>query len=93
MAGFGGLLMLTALAGADGLRALEQIENSNDRIREEFLLRTRVLERIRTDLYRSGTDVRDYLLEPQRAKRKGIATRCSKPGETWMRPWSSMFIY
>src|SRR3954454_4287740 len=71
MAGFGGLLMLTALAGADGLRALEQIENSNDRIREEFLLRTRVLERIRSDLYRSGTDVRDYLLEPQAGKAEG----------------------
>src|SRR3954447_10266602 len=71
MAGFGGLLMLTALAGADGLRALEQIESSNDHIREEFLLRTRVLERIRTDLYRSGTDVRDYLLEPQAGKAEG----------------------
>jgi signal transduction histidine kinase len=71
MAGFGGLLMLTALAGADGLRALEQIETSNDRIREEFLLRTRVLERIRSDLYRSGTDVRDYLLEPQPGKAEG----------------------
>src|SRR5436305_5430308 len=71
MAGFGGLLVLTALAGADGLKALEQIESSNDRIREDFLLRTRVLERIRSDLYRSGTDVRDYLLEPAPGKAEG----------------------
>lgn len=71
MAGFGGLLLLTALAGADGIKALQDIERSNDRIRDDFLLRTRVLERIRTDLYRSGTDVRDYLLEPEPGKAEG----------------------
>jgi signal transduction histidine kinase len=32
------------------------------------MLRTQVLERIRSDLYLSGTDVRDYLLEPQVGK-------------------------
>jgi signal transduction histidine kinase len=71
MAGFGGLLLLTAMAGADGIKALGEIERSNDRIRDDFLLRTRVLERIRTDLYRSGTDVRDYLLEPEPGKAEG----------------------
>jgi signal transduction histidine kinase len=71
IAGFGGLLLLTALAGIDGIKALQDIENSNDRIREEFLLRTQVLERIRTDLYRSGTDLRDYLLEPEAGKAEG----------------------
>ena len=71
MAGFGGLLLLTALAGADGIKALEDIERSSDRIRDDFQLRTRVLERIRTDLYRSGTDVRDYLLEPEPGKAEG----------------------
>ena len=71
MAGFGGLLLLTALAGVDGIKALEDIERSNDRIRDDFQRRTRVLERIRTDLYRSGTDVRDYLLEPEPGKAEG----------------------
>jgi signal transduction histidine kinase len=71
IAGFGGLLLLTAFAGADGMKALQDIENSNDRIREEFLLRTQVLERIRADLYRSGTDLRDYLLEPAPGKAEG----------------------
>src|SRR5689334_4933335 len=71
MAGFGGLLILTALAGADGIKALQEIESSSDHVREEFLLRTRVLERIRSDLYRSGTDVRDYLLEPEPGKAEG----------------------
>src|ERR1019366_8308695 len=71
IAGFGGLLILMAFAGADGIQALQQIQTSNDRIRDEFLLRTQVLERIRSDLYRSGTDVRDYLLEPQAGRAEG----------------------
>jgi signal transduction histidine kinase len=68
MAGFGGILLLTAFAGIDGLQTLRQIENSSDDIREEFLLRTRVLQRIRGDLYVSGTYIRDYLLEPESGK-------------------------
>ncbi|MGD0774514.1 MAG: MCP four helix bundle domain-containing protein [Candidatus Solibacter sp.] len=71
IAGFGGLLLLMAFAGADGIQALKQIQKSNDRIREDFLLRTQVLERIRSDLYRSGTDLRDYLLEPQAGRAEG----------------------
>jgi signal transduction histidine kinase len=71
LAGFGGLLLLMAFAGADGIQALQQIQTSNDRIREHFLLRTQVLERIRSDLYRSGTDLRDYLLEPEAGKAEG----------------------
>jgi signal transduction histidine kinase len=71
LAGFGGLLILMAFAGVDGIQALQQIQTSNDRIRDQFLLRTQVLERIRSDLYRSGTDVRDYLLEPQAGKAEG----------------------
>ena len=71
ISGFGGLLILMAFAGVDGIQALQQIQTSNDRIRDEFLLRTQVLERIRSDLYLSGTDVRDYLLEPQAGKADG----------------------
>ena len=69
LAGFGGLLILMAFAGVDGIQAL--LQTSNDRIRYQFLLRTQVLERIRSDLYLSGTDVRDYLLEPQAGKADG----------------------
>ena len=68
MGGFGGLLLLMAFAGIDGIQTLRRIEASSDEIREEFLLRTRVLERIRGDLYVSGTYVRDYLLEPESGK-------------------------
>jgi signal transduction histidine kinase len=62
--GFGGLLLLMGFAGVDSLQALRQIQRSNDDIREDFLSRTKVLEQIRSDLYLSGTYVRDYLLEP-----------------------------
>jgi len=71
MAGFGGLLLLMAFAGFDGIQALQQIQTSNDNIREEFLLRTRVLEKIRGDVYVSGTYVRDYLLERESGKAEG----------------------
>ena len=70
-AGFGGLLLLMAFAEFDGMQALTQIQRSNDRIREDFLRRTRVLDRIRADLYVSGTYVRDYLLEPESGKAEG----------------------
>src|SRR5215475_9994015 len=71
VAGFGGLLLLAAFAGFDGIHALAQIRAANDRIRESFLLRTRLLERIRGDVYVSGTYVRDYLLEPEAGKADG----------------------
>jgi len=71
IAGFGGLLALMAFAEIDGVSALREIQNSNDRIRGDFLLRTRLLERIRDDVYVSGTYVRDYLLEPEAGKAEG----------------------
>jgi signal transduction histidine kinase len=71
MAGFGGLLLLMAFAGFDGMQALHEIQTSNDLIREDFLTRTRLLERIRADVYVSGTYVRDYLLEPEAGKAEG----------------------
>jgi signal transduction histidine kinase len=71
VAGFGGLLAMMAFAEIDGVRALEGIERANDEIREDFLLRTRLLERIRGDVYVSGTYVRDYLLEPEAGKAEG----------------------
>ena len=66
--GFGGLLLLMGFAGFDSIQTLGQIQKSNDNIREDFLARTKVLEQIRSDLYLSGTYVRDYLLEPETQK-------------------------
>jgi signal transduction histidine kinase len=68
LAGFGGLLLLMLFAGVDSLVTIREIQNSNDANREEFLWRTRLLEKIRSDVFLSGTYVRDYLLEPDAHK-------------------------
>lgn len=63
--GFGSLLIIMALAGLDALRVLQNFRTSEARIRREFLFRNHVLNDIRSQVYLSGTYVRDYLLEPE----------------------------
>ena len=67
LCGFGGLLLLMAFGGFDAISALDQIRAGGDNIRSEFVRRDRGLEAIRSDLYLSGTYVRDYLLDPDPA--------------------------
>lgn len=57
-----------AYAGLDAVRVLRSIESRNDAIRGEFLARNRLLNQIRSDVYLSGTYMRDYLLEPSAAE-------------------------
>jgi signal transduction histidine kinase len=61
---FGGLLSIMGLAGIDALRVLQQFRRSDDAIRSRYLAQNHILNDIRSDLYLSGTYVRDYLLEP-----------------------------
>ena len=63
--GFGGLLSIMALAGIDALRVLQQFRRSDDQIRLRYLSENHVLNDNRSDVYVSGTYVRDYLLEPE----------------------------
>jgi signal transduction histidine kinase len=63
--GFGSLLLIMALAGADALRVLRNYRANDDGIRRQFLSRNHLLNDIRSDVYLSGTYVRDYLLEPE----------------------------
>jgi len=63
--GFGSLLLIMALAGADALRVLRDFRTNDDRIRRQFLFQNRVLNEIKSEVYLSGTYVRDYLLEPE----------------------------
>ena len=65
VAGFGGLLAIMALAGIYGIRVLQQIRRNENQIRRQFLLQNHALNEIRSQLYLSGTYVRDYLLEPE----------------------------
>src|ERR1700676_4142895 len=57
-----------AYAGIDAVRVLRSIQRRNDEIRGDFLIRNRLLNQIRSDLYLSGTYTRDYLLEPEAGK-------------------------
>ncbi len=63
--GFGSLLIIMALAGVDALRVLHNFRGNEAQIRRQFLFRNHVLNDIRSQLYLSGTYVRDYLLEPE----------------------------
>jgi signal transduction histidine kinase len=65
IAGFGGLLAIITLSGVNTLRVMQEIRRNDDQIRQEFLLRNHILNSIRSDLYLSGTYVRDYLLDPE----------------------------
>jgi signal transduction histidine kinase len=62
--GFGGLLLLMAFAGLDAMQVFREMQDRNDAIRQDYLSRNRILNQIRSDLYLSGTYVRDYVLEP-----------------------------
>jgi hypothetical protein len=63
--GFGSLLIIMALAGIDALHVLQRFRADDDRIRQQFLFQNHELNDIRSDVYVSGTYVRDYLLEPE----------------------------
>ena len=64
MAGFGGLLAIMAIAGIYGMGVLQKIRRNDTQIRRQFLSNNHSLNDIRSQLYLSGTYVRDYLLEP-----------------------------
>jgi len=54
-----------ALAGIDALRVLGHFRRADDQIRQRYLTENHLLNDIRSDVYVSGTYVRDYLLEPE----------------------------
>ena len=72
--GFGGLLLIMALAGVDALRVLQQFRRSDEQIRSRYLSQNHVLNDIRSDVYVSGTYVRDYLLEPDPERAEAYRT-------------------
>ncbi len=66
--GFGGLLLLLAFTGLNALAVLNKIQTENESIRKDYVNRDRILEQLRSDIYLSGTHVRDLLLEPDPGK-------------------------
>ncbi len=79
LAGFGGLLLFLLAAAGRTLVLLDRVRDTDRRLRQSFVERLGELERIRSQIYLSGTYVRDYLLspddtgaEPQRDRLAGI---------------------
>ncbi len=72
--GFGGLLLIMALAGIDALRVFQRFRQSDEQIRGRYLSQNHVLNDIRSDVYLSGTYVRDYLLEPDPVRAEAYRT-------------------
>ncbi len=67
MAGFGGLLLIMAGAEAGALQFLNSLRHNDTALQARFLARNRTLERIRSNIYLSGTFVRDSLLAPEQS--------------------------
>jgi signal transduction histidine kinase len=67
VAGFGGLLLIMALAEAGALLFLNSLRHNETALQARFLARNRTLERIRSNIYLSGTVVRDSLLAPEQS--------------------------
>ncbi len=66
-AGFGGLILFILAAAIGTLVLLDRVRGDETRIRQAFLGRLQTLEQIRSDIYLSGTDMRDFLLSPDAA--------------------------
>jgi signal transduction histidine kinase len=62
-AGFGGLLVLLGVIGISAVSFLSQIKAREETIRRDYVDRDRVLQSLRSDIYTSGTYVRDFLLD------------------------------
>jgi len=63
-AGFGGLLVIMALAQVGALLMMHELRHSSRQVEQRFLERSRILEEIRSSIYLSGTVARDSLLAP-----------------------------
>ena len=75
LAGFGGVLALMLFAGLDSARVVGRIRSQERKIGRDYQNRNRILNRIRSDLYLSGTWVRDYLLEPEATRAESHRSR------------------
>src|SRR5215472_1814263 len=62
--GFGGLLVCIVAASAGTLLSLDRVRRGDTAIRRAFLGRMSALDQIRSQIYLSGTYVRDFLLSP-----------------------------
>jgi len=62
--GFGGLLICIVGAAFGTFRVLDRVRTDETRMRKAFLARLSALDQIRSQIYLSGTYMRDFLLSP-----------------------------
>ncbi len=62
--GFGGLLVCIVAAATETVLSLDRVRQDETRIRRTFSGRMASLDQIRSEIYLSGTYVRDFLLSP-----------------------------
>src|SRR5258706_408790 len=62
LAGFGGLLLLMVVAGADALIVLRQVRTSDAQVLDVYLRRNRALDDGRRGIFQSAIVMRDFLL-------------------------------
>ena len=66
--GFGVLLILLILSGLNALRVQSELEARSRTILRDFLEQQQDLDKVRSAIYLSGTNVRDFLLDPVRER-------------------------
>ena len=67
LAGFGGLLALMLVAGADAMLVLRQVRTSEAQVRDTYMRRSGALDEVRAGIYQSAIVMRDYLLARDQA--------------------------
>src|SRR6185437_7448978 len=94
--GFGGLIAFIIAASIIALVQLDRVRTDDARIRKAFLTRLESLEQIRSQIYLSGTYIRDYLLSPdpsgaavQRERLAQIETQTKAMLDTYARQLDS----
>jgi signal transduction histidine kinase len=65
--GFGGLIAFIIAAAVGTMVLLDRVRSDDTRIRQAYLGRLRTLDQIRSGIYLSATDMRDFLLSPGEA--------------------------
>ena len=78
--GFGGLLLCIMIAAAGTLLLLHRVRTGEAQARKTSLKRLASLDQIRTQIYLSGTYVRDFLLAPDSATATAQASRLTSLG-------------
>jgi signal transduction histidine kinase len=88
--GFGGLLVCIVAAAVGTLLSLDRVHRNEKEIRKDFLGRMGALEQIRSQIFLSGTYVRDYLLSPDPS---GAAAQTSRMGALESQSFASLKAY